>query len=63
MIPELRAQIERCSGDRESLRRVQALLPADDGEFSIIGARIPLWFLIARRRAFLEGCMAPKVEG
>jgi hypothetical protein len=32
MIPELRAQIERCSGDRESLRRVQALLPADDGE-------------------------------
>ena len=32
MIPELRAQIERSSGDRESLRRVQALLPADDGE-------------------------------
>lgn len=32
MIPELRAQIERCSGDRESLRRVEALLPVDDGE-------------------------------
>jgi hypothetical protein len=62
MIPELRAQIERCSGDRESLRRVQALLPADDGELdrlieeALAGARSmrlassysALWQRIAR---------------